>query len=309
MIRVHLKGDYGEESLAALSEMTGGEFSFSSGESALSGGCRVLVAGVVTPEEISGYGNLEHVVVPYAGIPETTSRSVAEHPEIQLHSIHHNAVAASEMAVSLMLAAAKLIVPAHIALSRGDWSPRYESRQLIIEDSRILVLGWGAIGSRIGSICRAMGASVKGVKKGREEGFFTPADIPELLPETDILMISVPLNDSTSGIVGRRELLLMPAGSVLVNVSRGGVVEEEALFESLSSGHLGAAGLDVWYNYPESEERRRNTRPSRFDFGSLPNVVMSPHRGGAFGIPGIERRRLLHLSRLLRSLYLSDDSV
>jgi len=95
---------------------------------------------------------------------------------------------------------------------------------------------------------------------------------------------------------------MMPRGSVLVNVARGPVVDEEALFQNLLSGHLGAAGIDVWYSYPDTEESRMATNPSRFPFWDLPNVVMSPHRGGAFGLPGIEERRLRHLADMLLEL-------
>ncbi len=286
-------------------ELCGKDFSFSAGAVCSGLRCDVLVSGIVTENELSMCQGLSAVVVPYAGIPDRTSQVLSRHPGIQLHSIHHNAVSTAEMAVTLMLAASKQIIPADRSMRKGDWTPRYSPQGLIIEDSRILVLGYGAIGSRVGTICRAMGASVKGVRSRKDHGFHTAADLTVLLPETDILIVCLPLNDSTRGIIGKKELDLLPRGAVLVNIARGPVVDEEALFESLSSGHLGAAGIDVWYNYPDSEESRESTPPSRFDFGSINNVVMSPHRGGSFGLPGIERRRIEHLAAIIQKLYFS----
>ena len=264
---VHLKGDWPDTSIETLMELCGKDFSFSAGAVCSGLRCDVLVSGIVTENELSMCQGLSAVVVPYAGIPDITGRVLSNHPDIELHSIHHNAVSTAEMAVTLMLAASKLIIPADRSMRKGDWTPRYSPQGLIIEDSRILVLGYGAIGSRVGTICRAMGASVKGVRSRKDHGFHTAADLTVLLPETDILIVCLPLNDSTRGIIGKKELDLLPRGAVLVNIARGPVVDEEALFESLSSGHLGAAGIDVWYNYPDSEESRESTPPSRFDFG------------------------------------------
>lgn len=73
----------------------------------------------------------------------------------------------------------------------------------------------------------------------------------------------------------------MPAGGLLVNVGRGVVVDQAALYRALKEGHLAGAGLDVWYNYPSGEDTHHNTFPSDYPFHELDNVVLSPHRGGA----------------------------
>lgn len=301
MIRVHLKGSYSSTERELLEELAGEGFSISSGEITAGSDCEVLVAGPLTSREISLCGSLRAVVVPYAGVPSSTLEAIREHPGIRLYNLHHNAVSASEMAVALMLCASKLIIPADRALREGDWSPRYRPDGLLLEDSRVLVLGWGAIGQRVGRICSSMGASVKGVKRTFEEGLYTPAHLPSLLLETDILVVCVPLTDSTRGMIGEQELSRLPRGAVLVNVSRGSVVHEEALYRSLIGGHLGAAGIDVWYSYPGTEESRKHTQPSKYDFGALDNVVMSPHRGGSFGLEGIEKRRFRDIALFLRS--------
>jgi len=118
-----------------------------------------------------------------------------------------------------------------------------------------------------------------------------------LLPRTDALIITAPLTPETKDLIGEQELALLPRGAILVNVGRGLIVDEAALFSALKSGHLAAAGLDVWYQYPTDEASRSNTPPSRWPFHELDNVVMSPHRGG--DAIGIDTQRMVELADML----------
>ena len=85
----------------------------------------------------------------------------------------------------------------------------------------------------------------------------------------------------------------------MVNVGRGDVVEEAALYEALASGRLHGAGVDVWYNYPKEYAEAASTPPSALPFESLESVVMSPHRGGGVGVAATEELRMRHLGELL----------
>ena len=107
-----------------------------------------------------------------------------------------------------------------------------------------------------------------------------PAAIPELLPQANALVICLPLTPETEGLIGASELALLPPRAVLVNVGRGPIVDEAALYDALASGRLHAAGLDVWYRYPEDEAARVHTPPAAQPFHELDSVVLSPHRGG-----------------------------
>jgi phosphoglycerate dehydrogenase-like enzyme len=120
-----------------------------------------------------------------------------------------------------------------------------------------------------------------------------------LLPDTDALIVALPLTRRTESLVGERELRLLPKQAVLVNIARGPIVDEKALFDSLQSRSLKAAGLDVWYNYPQDPESRTNTPPSSYPFHELDNVVLSPHRAGALDM---ERTEILRMEALARSL-------
>jgi len=126
---------------------------------------------------------------------------------------------------------------------------------------------------------------------------YAPSALPDLLPQAHALIICLPFTAETDGLIGARELALLPAGAVLVNVGRGKIVDEGALYEALHDGRLHAAGLDVWYNYPADENGRAHTLPATYPFHELDNVVLSPHRGGQ--TLDSDRLRMSHLANLL----------
>ena len=126
-----------------------------------------------------------------------------------------------------------------------------------------------------------------------------PGALHDLLPQTDALLLTLPLTAETRGLIGAPELKLLPQGAILVNVGRGPLVDQEALYHALESGKLHGAGLDVWYNYPHDEESRCDTPPADFPFDQLDNVVMSPHRAGS--TQETERLRLIHLAESLNA--------
>jgi len=167
-----------------------------------------------------------------------------------------------------------------------------------------LILGYGAIGQRVAQACKGLGLTVMAVRRTvRDEvldvEIYPPEALRSLLPQANVLIVALPLTPETEGLIRAEELALLPPETVLVNVGRGPIVEEEALYRALRDGGLHAAGLDVWYNYPKDEASRSNTHPSAYPFHSLDNVVLSPHRAGSGGSREIERRRMAHLARLI----------
>lgn len=266
----------------------------------------ILVAGRPTREHLTQSPDLRALIIPWAGLPQETRDLMLDFPRISLHNLHHNAVAAAEMAITLLLAAAKRIVPADRALRRHDWTPRYATNSIVLlEGKTALILGQGAVGRRVTNLCRGLGMRVIGIRRhaseDREVEIHPPEALPDLLPRADALMLCLPLTSETEGLIGKKELALLPSQAVLVNIGRGPIVKEAALYHALRDGSLYAAGLDVWYQYPEGENDRSQTSPSAFSFENLNNVVMSPHRAGAGGTAEIESRRISELAELLNA--------
>jgi phosphoglycerate dehydrogenase-like enzyme len=153
-----------------------------------------------------------------------------------------------------------------------------------------------------------MEARVTGIARSATPGevrmgipVFPPNALDDLLARSDAVVLCLPLTGETRGLIDAQRLSLMRRRAVLVNVGRGALVDEEALYEALSGGTIAGAGIDVWYNYPQSPDARASTRPSTMPFEGLPNVVMSPHRGGAMNVRELEERRILKLAELINA--------
>jgi phosphoglycerate dehydrogenase-like enzyme len=233
-----------------------------------------------------------------------------EFPHISVHNLHHNAGPTAEMAFTLLLAASKFIIPMDRSLRVHDWTPRYEPNPSVqLAGKTALILGYGAIGQRVATMCRGIGMRVKAIRKFPEkttsdcpDEIFSPDSLHQLLPEITALILCLPFTEETKGIIGEKELSLISSKTILVNVGRGLTVDEEALFHALKNGNLHAAGLDVWYNYPKEKDLRKNTPPSEYAYHELDNVVMSPHRAGALGETESEQMRMEELAKLLNAV-------
>ena len=270
----------------------------------------VLVAGRPSRAQLEACPDLRVLVIPYAGVPsQTRDLLLADFSDVEVFNLHHNAAAAAELAASLLLAAAKTLVPADRAFRRHDWRSRYDGAPtLILKGKTALILGLGAIGTRIAAICHALDMDVHALRKRLD--LPSPPHVTvhplnmlhAILPRADALLICLPLTPETEGLIGGRELDLLPPSCVLVNVARGAIVDEKSLYRTVSERHIAAAGIDVWYQYPSTPEERANTPPSRFPFHELDNVVMSPHRGGAYRVEELEKQRMRDLAVTLNAI-------
>lgn len=270
----------------------------------------ILVAGRPTMNFLQASPNLTTLIIPWAGLPQGTKTMLVDFPQIQVHNLHHNAGAAAELTVTLLLAAAKFIVPLDRKLRRGDWTPRYEPNpSLLLEHKTALILGYGAIGQRVAKMCQGLGMTVRAVRRHIDKAapYYAVSmhqihELSNLLPQTQALIICLPLTAETENLIGAAELHLLPNDAVVVNIGRGKIINQEALYNALHNRTILAAGLDVWYNYPGADESARtNTFPADFPFHELDNVVLSPHRGGALFAREAEIKRMNALAELLNA--------
>lgn len=275
----------------------------------------VLVHGRPSPEQLAVCSQLKALIIPYAGVPaETRDRLLVTHPALPVYNLHHNAVSASELALALLFAAAKTVIPVDRTFRTHDWRSRYDGAPTMLLDGKTaVILGLGAIGSRIAKACHVLGMNVHAVRRHIDSSqtaepikIHTLNELSSLLPLADVLCIALPLTSETEGLMGTKEINALPSPCVLVNIARGAIIEEEPLYLALKSGRITAAGLDVWYSYPRTPEAQANTSPSKFPFHELDNVVMSPHRGGAFRLQELEHRRMTDLADTLNALARND---
>jgi phosphoglycerate dehydrogenase-like enzyme len=230
---------------------------------------------------------LARVIVPWAGFPPGLREALLERPHLKAHNAHYNAAFVAQHALALLLATAHRLVPIDAALRRGDWGDRQRpERSRHLAGGEALLLGYGAIGRHLAPMLRGLGMRVTALRRrpGDEEDgvrLIGPAGLPEALARADAVLVSLPGTPATAGLLDREALARLGPGALVVNVGRGNVIDEDALYDALANGRLAGAGLDVWWRYPEGAEDQGATPPATRPFWELPNVVLSPHRADA----------------------------
>jgi len=180
--------------------------------------------------------------------------------------------ATADLAFGLLLAAARRVCELDRAIRAGRWTEVDPSAWLGTEvtGKTLGIVGFGRIGQAVAR--RARGFEMRLLYAGTREVPFEGArrvSLEELLAESDFVSLHVPLNPATENLLSRERIRSMKRGAIVVNTARGPVVDDAALAEALASGHLAAAGLDVFRDEPRVPEAYRR----------LENVVLTPHVG------------------------------
>lgn len=263
----------------------------------------ILVSGYA-PDHDSNLPRLETMIVPFAGIPKGVADFIRFRADVSLYSLHFNSTATSEMAVGLLIAAARGIASGDAALRQGEWNGRMGgNRGVLLSGKTATILGFGEIGRRIGATLRTLGMDVIGIRRTpdpNEPEVWGVDRLHEALSQSHALVVAAPGTAETSGLIAAPELAMMRPPRLVVNVGRGAIIDEEALFVACKDGIVGAAGIDVWYQYPLSDSQAL-TYPSRFPFHELDTVVLSPHTAGTGD--DTERLRTADLMRVLLQLF------
>jgi len=205
-------------------------------------------------------------------VPAATRRGV-----IVMNTPSGNTVSAAEHTIALLLAVARHVPAADASMKAGKWD-RGKFLGTQVAGKTLGVIGLGRIGREVAR--RAVGLDMKVIgfdplvtpEKAAEFGIKAVASKDELLPKCDFLTLHIPLLPDTKDFIGVRELAMLPRGARLLNVARGGIVNESALVDALSSGHIAGAGLDVFETEPT---------PTDHPLLRAPNVVLTPHLGAS----------------------------
>ncbi len=191
-----------------------------------------------------------------------------------------NANAVSEHAMAMVLALAR-----HIHTGRDNQSKPYwrgmisdlTKREDELGGKTMLIVGLGTIGSRLAKLAKAFDMNVVATKRNTDvpgsaaDEIHPPSAVPDLLPNADFVALTCPLTDETADMINAETLALMKPSSYLVNVARGGCVDEPALLEALDSGAIAGAAIDHFKAEP---------LPLDSPFWSRENVIITPHTGG-----------------------------
>jgi D-3-phosphoglycerate dehydrogenase len=188
-----------------------------------------------------------------------------------------NSPSVAEQALFMMLMLAKRANEMHGLVRNGQWSARLGKLPYDLFGKTVLIIGFGRIGTRTAKRCLAMEMNVliydpyKPADEIRAAGCEPVADLDAALPRADFVSIHCPKTTETVGLFNAARLKRMKPSAYLVNTARGGIIDEAALYDALSSGRLAGAGLDVFAQEPPSVPN---------PLFELPNVIIAPHVAG-----------------------------
>ncbi|WP_349295527.1 D-2-hydroxyacid dehydrogenase (plasmid) [Thioclava sp. 'Guangxiensis'] len=191
-----------------------------------------------------------------------------------------NMNAVSEHAIGLMLSLTRRLATARDNQHKAFWRP--EQRDPMLREDELpgktmVIVGTGGIGDRIAKIAKAFDMKVIGVRRdpakgrGHADEVHAFTDLKSLLPQADVLVLSCPLTEETANIIDAEALALLKSTALLINVARGGCVDEAALTKALAEGKIAGAGLDVFAAEPLAAESA---------LWKMENVVVTPHTAG-----------------------------
>lgn len=182
-----------------------------------------------------------------------------------------NAATVADHAVALLLACCRRLLENDRMVRGGGWERGGDLNGRDLTGATVAIVGLGAIGRAVAQRLRGFDVELLGVDLSDvDANGLRRCTLPEALARADVLSVHVPLSPATRGLVGARELSELRPGAILINTSRGGVVEEDALIAALQDGRVAAAGLDVFEREP----------PAGSPLLDMENVVLSPHIAG-----------------------------
>jgi phosphoglycerate dehydrogenase-like enzyme len=237
-------------------------------------------SGHVPPGQLAVAPRLRWIHSPAAGVGGMMYPEMLARPVIITNSRGMSADTMAEHVIAVTLAMFRQLPSAVRSQDARVWAQDAiavaGNRQLA--GSRVLVVGLGAIGGAVARRMAALGARVSGIRRrpSRDpEGIVNEvapvSRLKELLPAADIVVIAAPHTRETRALIGKAELAVMGRNALLVNVSRGQLIDEPALIEALRAGTIGGAALDVFVDEP---------LPPESPFWTLPNVLITPHTSG-----------------------------
>jgi len=235
----------------------------------------VRSATKVDAEALGAAKQLKVVARAGVGLDNVDVKAATQSGVMVVNAPTSNIVSAAELAIGLLLAAARHIGPANASLKRGEWK-RSKYSGIELYEKTVGIVGLGRIGVLVAQRLAAFGMKVIAydpyVQAGRAAQLGVRlVGLDELLAESDFMSVHLPKTPETLGLIGEEELAKVKPNLVLVNAARGGIVDEHALYVALKEGRIAAAGLDVFASEPCTDS-------PLFEFEK---VVATPHLGAS----------------------------
>lgn len=217
---------------------------------------------------INGCKNLKMLSVAFTGVDHIAMDACKANGVLVSNCAGYSTVAVADLVFGMVIALYRNMVPCNEVVRKGGTKDGLVGFEL--EGKKFGVVGTGAIGLRVAEIAKAFGCEVYAYSRTvKEIPGIHYVDMNTLLSTCDIVSVHTPLNANTKGLIGKEQLAVMKPSAVLINTSRGPVVDSEALAEALNSGRLAGAGIDVFEMEPPV--------PENHPLLNAKNVLATPH--------------------------------
>ena len=189
-----------------------------------------------------------------------------------------NTVSVAEYVISCMLLLSRKVFNATESVIAGDWPRNKFMHGLELYNQTLGIIGLGSIGKAVATRAKSFDMNIISydplIKESSSEfSYIQMKSLEEIFAQSDIITLHIPLNADTKNLINKDKIQLMKKGSILINTSRGEVVDENAVIENLKSDHLGGAALDVFNQEPLTKENANK-------FKDIPNLICTPHISG-----------------------------
>lgn len=243
-----------------------------------------LVSRRFTAAMAANAPRLRLILTPGAGTNEIDFRAVP--PQAVVCNVYGHGTSIAEYVYMAMLALQRDLLNMDRRFRTFDWSDRAHRIHRDVHGRTLGLVGIGQIGSEIARRAEVFGLRVIAATRNPAperaaalgiERLTGLDDLTSVLAESDVVVVGVPLEPDTTGLIGAAELGVMRPDAILINVARGPVIDENALYDVLANRRIGGAALDVWYRYPEDKV---HGAPATRPFHELDNVILTPHIAG-----------------------------
>jgi D-3-phosphoglycerate dehydrogenase len=229
----------------------------------------------IDAEAIAAAPNLKVVARAGVGLDNVDLPAATEAGVMVVNAPTSNIISAAELTIGHILSLARHIPAAHASLSAGEWK-RSKFTGTELYEKRVGIIGLGRIGALIAARLQAFGVEIVAydpyVTESRAQQLGVELlSLDELLSTSDFVTIHMPKTPETTGMIGAAELKRMKKSAYIVNVARGGLIDEQALTAALTAGEIAGAGLDVFVSEPPADDA----------LTSLPNILVTPHLGAS----------------------------
>ncbi len=249
-------------------------------------GADVVVCSRLTVDDMAGGDRVRLVHATGAGVDRIDAGAVRD--GVALCNTGHHGAAIAEHVLMTALMLRRRVLDTDAEMRRGEWrtiatagAPYHRS----LAGSTLGLVGFGEIGRSVADLAKAFGMRVVAMRRHPDAGgpgtelldaVYGEDQLHALLRGSDVVVVTAPLTESTRGMIDAAALAQLHADALIINVARGALIDEDALYDALAAGRIGGAAIDVWWGAPEGTEAPAAVQR----FAALDRVVLTPHYSG-----------------------------